>query len=85
VSADSGMLSVVPRLAGSDAEHAADLVAAELADEHGGARRQALVAHYLSPYWPDGVMDRFVAVCGEVIAERDVLRGRLVEFGATGV
>ena len=30
-------------------------------------------------------MDRFVEVCGEVIAERDALRGLLVEQGATGV
>lgn len=85
VSADSGMLGVVPRLAALDAGRAADLVAAELADEQGRSRRQVLVAHYLSPYWPDGVMDRFVAVCGEVIAERDALRARLVELGATGV
>lgn len=85
VSADSGMLSTVPRLAAEDAERAADLIAAETDDEEGRGHRQQLVGYYLSPYWPDGVMDRFVAVCGEVIAERDALREALVEAGATGV
>ncbi|MGN6743679.1 MAG: CDP-glycerol glycerophosphotransferase family protein, partial [Amnibacterium sp.] len=85
VAADSGMLSAVPRLPVADAGRAADVVAAESADGDGRDRRRQLVGYYLSPYWPDGVMDRFVAVCGEVIAERDVLRRRLVEAGATGV
>ena len=85
VSADSGMLGAVPRLSADGTVGAADLIAAEMADEEGRGRRQELVAYYLSPYWPERVMDRFVEVCGEVIAERDVLRGRLVEQGATGV
>jgi len=47
-------------------------------------KREELVAYYLSPYWPEGVLERFVAVCGELIAERNELRGRLVAAGATG-
>jgi CDP-Glycerol:Poly(glycerophosphate) glycerophosphotransferase len=85
VSADSGLLTAAPRLTESEAGLAAPLIAREMADEPGRDRRQRLVAHYLSPYWPSGVMDRFVAVCGEVLAERDVLRAALVEAGATGV
>lgn len=85
VSADAGMLGAVPRLTAAGSDAAADLIDAEMADEEGRGRRQELVAYYLSPYWPERVMDRFVEVCGEVIAERDALRGLLVEQGATGV
>ena len=85
VSADSGMLSAVPRLAAGEVARAADVLTAEAADPGAPARREELVAYYLSPYWPDRVLDRFVAVCDELIAERDVLRSRLVEAGATGV
>jgi hypothetical protein len=85
VSADSGMLSAVPRLPAEDAGGAAELLAREMRDEEGRGRRQQLVAYYLSPYWPDGVMERFVAVCDEVITERDALRAALVDAGATGV
>jgi hypothetical protein len=85
VSADSGMLSAVPRLAVDQAERAAELVASEMRDEEGRGRRQQLVAYYLSPYWPDGLTERFIAVCDEVIEERDAVRSRLVELGATGV
>jgi hypothetical protein len=85
VSADSGMLGAVPRLVPEEAERAADLLAAEMRDEEGRGRRQQLVAYYLSPYWPEGVTERFVSVCDEVIAERDALRAPLVAAGATGV
>ena len=44
-----------------------------------------MVAHYLSPYWPDGVTARFVLVGGEVLAERTEARRRLIAAGATGV
>jgi hypothetical protein len=85
VSADSGMLASVPRLLADAAGGAAGLIAGELADASGRTRRQQLVSYYLSPYWPDGVADRFIEVCGQVIEERDLLRKRLVDQGATGV
>ena len=85
VSADSGLLRLVPRISVEQAARAADLVARELEDDPTLDQRRELVAYYLSPYWPDGVLDRFVAVCGDLIAERDELRGRLVAAGATGV
>jgi hypothetical protein len=85
VSADSGMLASVPRLLADRADAASGLIAEELEDASGRERRQQLVSYYLSPYWPDGVSDRFVEVCGAVIEERDLLRNRLVERGATGV
>lgn len=85
VSADSGMLGVVPRMSADGAESAAVMVSDAIADESGAAKRSALVAHYLSEYWPDGSMDRFVQVVGDVIAERDRLRAALLADGATGV
>ena len=45
---------------------------------------EELVAYYLSPYWPDRSIERFVAVSGELIGERDRLRAALVAAGATG-
>jgi CDP-glycerol glycerophosphotransferase (TagB/SpsB family) len=84
VSADSGMLRVVPRLAVADIPGLAALVHRELDEDPTRRQREELVAYYLSPYWPDGVLERFVAVCGELIAERNELRGRLVAAGATG-
>lgn len=85
VSADSGMLSVVPRMTVAGAVTAATMVADAIADEGGAARRSTLVAHYLSEYWPDGSMDRFVQVVGDIVAERDRLRAALLADGATGV
>jgi hypothetical protein len=85
VAADSGMLTRVPRLAAEHADRIAEVIAEELADDPGREVRRELVAHYLSPYWPDGVTQRFIEVCGEVIALRDSLRPRLVAEGATGV
>jgi hypothetical protein len=84
VTADSGMLSRVRRLPPDQAPEAATIVAAELADEGRRAVLEELVSYYLSPYWPDRSTERFVAVCGEYIAERDRLRAALVEAGATG-
>jgi hypothetical protein len=85
VAADSGMLTVVPRLDADDVEGAPHLLAAELADDSGRSRRQELVAYYLSPYWPDRVQERFVQACGEIIRLRDEQRARLVAEGATGI
>jgi len=84
VSADSGMLARVRRLAPEEAGEAPALLAQELAAEGGRAVLEELVAYYLSPYWPDRSTERFVAVCGEFVAERDRLRGALVAAGATG-
>lgn len=83
--ADSGMLTVVPRLTASGAGRAADLLWYELTEDPGRAARADLMLHYLSPYWPDGVVGRFVAVCADVMAERDRLRAELLASGATGV
>jgi hypothetical protein len=85
VSADSGMLGVVPRLAVADAAALTDVVAAALVDAEGRAVRSELVAYYLSEYWPDRSQERFVQVVGDVVAERDRLRAALVAGGATGV
>lgn len=85
VSADSGMLAVVPRLTAAEAGTVASIVDAALEDEAGRTARESLVSYYLSPYWPDGAMSRFVAVAGETIAERDRLRAELIAEGATGV
>ncbi|GAA2753264.1 CDP-glycerol glycerophosphotransferase family protein [Amnibacterium kyonggiense] len=84
VSADSGMLARVRRLVPDEAADAPAVLAAELADEGGRAVLEELVAYYLSPYWPDRSAERFVAVCGELVAERDRLRAALVAAGATG-
>jgi CDP-glycerol glycerophosphotransferase (TagB/SpsB family) len=84
VSADSGMLRVVPRLAVPDIPRLPALAHEALDHDPSRQQREALVAYYLSPYWPDGVLERFVAVCGDLVAERNELRGRLVAAGATG-
>jgi hypothetical protein len=84
VSADSGMLARVRRLAPEEAGEAPAVVAAELAAEGGRALLEELVAYYLSPYWPDRSIGRFVDVCSEFVAERDRLRASLVAAGATG-
>ena len=84
VSADSGMLARVRRLTPQEAGAAPGIVTAELADDARRAVLQELVAYYLSPYWPDRSIDRFVAVCSELVTERDRLRAALVEAGATG-
>lgn len=85
VSADSGMLATVPRLGPEEAAGLPGVLAAAFVDTEGEAARAALVEYYLSPYWPDGAMPRFVAVIGELLAERDRLRTALLEGGATGV
>lgn len=85
VSADSGMLGVVPRLSVTDTPRTAAVVSAAIADGDGREVRQGLVAHYLSEYWPDRSIDRFVEVVGLVVAERDRLRTGLLADGATGV
>jgi hypothetical protein len=84
VTADSGMLARVPRLAPEEAADVPARIAAELADPGGRTVLEELVAYYLSPYWPDRAVERFVAVCGELVAERDRLRAALVAAGATG-
>ena len=56
----------------------------QLAAEGGRTVLEELVAYYLSPYWPDRSIERFVAICGEFVAERDRLRAALVAAGATG-
>lgn len=84
VTADSGMLARVRRLLPEAAEEAPALLAAELADTGGRAVLEELVGYYLSPYWPDRSIERFVAACGECIVERDRLRAALVAAGATG-
>lgn len=84
VSADSGMLARVRRMAPAEAGEAPALLAAELADTGTRAVLEELVAYYLSPYWPDRSTERFVEVCTETIAERDTLRAALVANGATG-
>jgi len=84
VTADSGMLARVRRLAPAEAAAAPAVVAAELADAGGRAVLEELVAYYLSPYWPDRSTERFVAVCREYVEERDRLRAALVRAGATG-
>jgi hypothetical protein len=84
VSADSGMLARVRRLTPAEAADAPAVIAEELSHEGGRAVLEELVAYYLSPYWPDRATERFVAVCGEFVAERDRLRAALLEAGATG-
>ncbi len=85
VSADSGLLATVPRLAPDGAPALAGVLADAMADDEGEAARAGLVEYYLSPYWPDGAMPRFVAVIGDLLTERDRLRAALLERGATGV
>ncbi len=85
VSADAGLLAVVPRLGAAEAGSVSAVIDDALADEGGRAAREALVAYYLSPYWPAGSIRRFVEVVGEVLAERDRLRAALLAGGATGV
>ncbi|MBW4041625.1 MAG: glycosyl transferase [Acidobacteria bacterium] len=84
VSADSGMLARVRRLAPAEAGRAPAVLAAELADEGGRGVLEELVAYYLSPYWPDRSIERFVQVSTELVGERDRLRAALVAAGATG-
>jgi hypothetical protein len=78
------MLARVRRMAPQEAAEAPALLAEELRAEGGRAMLEELVAYYLSPYWPDRSIERFVAVCGEFVAERDRLRAALVAGGATG-
>jgi hypothetical protein len=78
------MLARVRRLAPEEAVEAPAVVAEQLADTGTRAVLEELVAYYLSPYWPDRSVERFVAVCAETIAERDRLRAALVANGATG-
>lgn len=85
VSADSGMLGAVTRLAAADVPSIAGLLWSELDSDAGLDARRELVSYYLSPYWPDRVTERFVRVCSELAVERDELRGRLLAGGATGV
>ena len=85
VSADSGMLGIVPRLAAADAAGLPGVIRATGADAGGRAARAELVAHYLSDHWPGHSIDRFVEVVGQVVEERDRLRAALLEEGATGV
>ena len=84
VTADSGMLARVRRLEPTEAARAPGVLAAELADEGGRAVLEEMVAYYLSPYWPDRSIERFVSVSTELIGERDRLRAALVAAGATG-
>jgi hypothetical protein len=84
VSADSGMLARVRRLAPEESGQAPAVLAAELAHAGGRAVLEELVAYYLSPYWPDRSIERFVDVSTELIGERDRLRAALVAAGATG-
>jgi hypothetical protein len=85
VSADSGLLAAVPRLDPAHAAEVVKVIAGAVDDEAGRDARRELVAYYLSPYWPDRVQERFVAVVGDLAAERDRLRAALVEGGATGI
>ena len=84
VTADSGMLARVRRLLPDEAGNMPAIVAAELADTSRRAVLEELVAYYLSPYWPDRSIERFVTVVGDLVAERDRLRAALLEAGATG-
>jgi hypothetical protein len=84
VTADSGMLARVRRLAPAEAGEAPAVIAAQLADGGTRAVLEELVAYYLSPYWPDRSIERFVTVCTETIEDRDRLRAALVAEGATG-
>ena len=84
VTADSGMLARVRRLTPEEAGRAPAIIAAELADGTGRAVLEELVTYYLSPYWPERSLERFVSVCGDLVAERDLLRASLVDAGATG-
>lgn len=79
VTADSGMLARVPRLGPARASDLPRLLAHELEHDPGRSVRQELVAYYLSEYWPDRVMDRFVEACGVLMAERDALRASLTD------
>jgi hypothetical protein len=85
VSADSGLLSAVPRLAADEASTVPAVIAAAVADEPAKDARRELVAYYLSPYWPDRAEQRFVDVVGDLADERDRLRAELLEQGATGI
>lgn len=85
VSADSGMLGAVTRLSAADVPRIAELLWTESNSDAGLDARRDLVSYYLSPYWPDRVTERFVTVCTDLTAERDELRGRLLDAGATGV
>jgi CDP-Glycerol:Poly(glycerophosphate) glycerophosphotransferase len=83
VTADSGMLAKVPRLAPQQAQDVVTLLADELEHDPGREVRRDLVTYYLSEYWPDRVMDRFVEVCGALMAERDTLRATLPDASGT--
>ena len=85
ISADSGLLGVVPRLRAESAAGIGDLLADALADEAGRDARRRLVEHYLSPHWPHGSQQRFVEVVGRVLEERARLHGQVLAGGGSGV
>ena len=85
VAADSGMLTAVPRVTADGSRALPALLAVELDADEGLDTRRELVAYYLSPYWPDRVVERFVSVCGSLATQRDELRAQLLADGATGV
>lgn len=85
VSADSGLLALVPRVTASEAAAVGDLLARAGSDGAARSDRQRLVEHYLSPWWPERSQQRFVEVVGEVLEDRRRMRAALLEQGATGV
>jgi CDP-glycerol:poly(glycerophosphate) glycerophosphotransferase len=73
----SPLLDAVPRLAATDADRCAELVARCLRQDPEREARTALVEHYLGGADPAAAMTRFLAACDDVLAARDRARTSL--------
>ncbi len=70
----SALLDAVPRLAAADAGSAGALVRRCLRDDAERGARERLRAHYLGDPADGPAVERFVAACADVLAERDALQ-----------
>ncbi len=75
VTTPSRLLDAVPRLPADAAGSAGELVLRCLADDREQAARAELVEHYLGGADPAAALDRFLDACGDVLAQRDAVRG----------
>ncbi|MGO3293714.1 MAG: CDP-glycerol glycerophosphotransferase family protein [Brachybacterium alimentarium] len=71
------MLEVLPRLDAADAETAAELVAEQLEVDPHREERRLLTEYYLGDTTPGASLERFLAACRDLSAQRDALWSRI--------
>jgi hypothetical protein len=84
VTARTRMLDVVPRLAVSDLDGVADLVATQLDADESAAERAALIEYYVGDPTPGVSTRRFLEACSAVIARRDEAWSAVTANGPAG-